>query len=66
MVNKLNFDNMSRDQLAHYMITHRDTPDGIEARRVYIRRMAEKAKSRGIEFHRPELRTQPIDNKSNR
>ena len=62
MVNKLNFDKMSRDELAHYMITHRDTPEGIEARRVYIRRMAEKAKSCGVEFHRPELRGQTIDN----
>ena len=63
-MNKLNFDNMSRDELAHYVCAHRDTPDGIEARRVYIRRMAEKAKKRGIKFDRPELHRQFID-KSN-
>ncbi len=54
-VNKLNFDTMSRDELAHYMVAHRDTPEEIEARRVYIRRMAEKAKSRGIDFERLDL-----------
>ena len=34
------------------MVSHRDTPEGIEARRAYIRQMAEKAKSCGIEFYR--------------
>ena len=61
MMNKLNFDYMSRDELAHYICTHRNTLDGIEARRVYIRRMAEKAKNRGIKFARPELHRQFID-----
>lgn len=65
-MNKLNFDTMSRDELAHYIVAHRDTPDGVEARRVYIHRLAEKARSRGIEFYRPESQTQPIENKSDR
>jgi len=52
----LNFDNMSRDELAHFMVSHRGTPEEIEARRVYIRRMAEKAKSRGIDFERLDLK----------
>lgn len=51
-MSKLNFENMNRDELAHYMVSHRDTPEGIEARRAYIRQMAEKAKSCGIEFYR--------------
>jgi hypothetical protein len=61
-MNKPNFDAMSRDELAHYMVAHRDTSEEVEARRVYIRRMAEKAKSRGIEFHRPEVEIKSIDN----
>jgi hypothetical protein len=65
-VNKLNFDTMSRDELAHYMVAHRDSPDGIEARRVYIRRLAEKAQTCGVEFYRPELQTQPTESKSDR
>ncbi|MGF1478046.1 MAG: hypothetical protein ACFB4I_00940 [Cyanophyceae cyanobacterium] len=28
-MNKLNFEDMSRDELAHYMVAHRDTPDGV-------------------------------------
>jgi len=51
-MSKLNFENMNRDELARYMVAHRDTPDGIEARRAYIRQMAEKAKSQGIDFYR--------------
>lgn len=31
-MNKLNFDAMSRDELAHFMVAHRDTEKGIEAR----------------------------------
>ncbi|HLO50642.1 MAG TPA: hypothetical protein VK211_19650 [Kamptonema sp.] len=49
-MSKLNFENMNRDELARYMVAHRDTPDGIEARRAYIRQMAQKAKSRGIDI----------------
>lgn len=50
---EINFDNMSRDELAHYIVAHRDTPSAREAQRVYIRRMAEKAKEKGIEFYPP-------------
>jgi hypothetical protein len=50
-MSKLNFENMNRDELARYMVAHRDTPDGIEARRAYIRQMAEKAKSQGIDLY---------------
>ncbi len=53
-MNKSNFDSMSRDELAHYIVAHRNTSQGIEARRVFIRRMADKAQSYGIDFHQPE------------
>lgn len=61
MRNKPNFDNMSRDELAHFMVANRDTAEGIEARRVYIRRMAEKAKSLGIDFYRADLQVKSSD-----
>jgi hypothetical protein len=48
-----NFAVMSRDELAHYMVAHRDTPEGIEARQAFIRQMAKSAESRGIDFYRP-------------
>ncbi len=51
-MSKPNFDAMSRNELANYMVAHRDTPEGIEARQVFISRMAKSAKSRGIEFYR--------------
>ena len=53
-MNKPNFDSMSRDELAHYMVTHRNTPEGIEARQVFIHQMAKRAESRGIDFYRPQ------------
>ncbi|GFE67603.1 hypothetical protein [Chroococcus sp. FPU101] len=53
MMSESNFEQMSRDELAHYIVSHRDTPDGVEARRIYIRRMAEKAQKQGIELHNP-------------
>lgn len=49
-MNKLNFDKMSRDELAHYIVAHRVTTEEIEARRAYIRRLAQKAKNCGIEL----------------
>jgi hypothetical protein len=45
-MNELNFDNMTRDELAHYMVAHRDTPEAVEARRDLIRQMAKRAESR--------------------
>lgn len=52
-MNKLNFDTMTRDELAHFMVAHRDTSEEIEARRVYIRRMLEKANNHGINLSKP-------------
>ena len=51
-MNELNFDNMTRDELAHYMVDHRDTPEAVEATRALIRQMAKRAESRGIDFYR--------------
>lgn len=47
-----NFAAMSRDELAHYMVAHRDTPEGIKARQAFISQMAKRAESRGIDFYR--------------
>jgi hypothetical protein len=51
-MNKPNFDDMSRDELAHYMVAHRNTPEGTEARQAFIDQMAKRAESRGIDFYR--------------
>ena len=57
-MNKLNFDSMTRDELAHFMVAHRDTLEGREARKVYIKRMAKKAKNLGIDFYKAENQKQ--------
>lgn len=51
-MNELNFDNMTRDELAHYMVAHRNIPAAAEATRALIRQMAKRAESRGIDFYR--------------
>ena len=48
----MNLDSLSREDLARFIVTHRDTTEGIEARRIYIRRLAQKVESRGIEFYK--------------
>jgi hypothetical protein len=53
-----NFAAMSRDELAHYMVAHRDTPEGIEARQAFISQMAKRAESRGIDFYRSPIANQ--------
>ena len=60
-MSELNFDNMTRDELAHYMVAHRGTPAAVEARRALIRQMAKRAESRGIDFYRLNIRSQSID-----
>ncbi|WP_206813574.1 hypothetical protein [Chroococcus sp. FPU101] len=52
-MNEINFETMSRDELAHYIVAHRDTSGAKEAQRVFIRRMAEKAQKHGIDFYLP-------------
>lgn len=51
MMDKPNFEKMSRQELAYFMVANRNTPEEIEARRVYIRRMLEKAEKQGVELH---------------
>ncbi len=65
-MNKFNFDAMSRNELARFIVAHRDTEDGVEARRVYIRRMAEKAKKHGIDLYQPGVQVEGIDQESDR
>jgi hypothetical protein len=47
-MNELNFDNMNmtRDELAHYMVAHRDTPAAIEARRALSTNSSDGKESR--------------------
>jgi hypothetical protein len=61
-MNKLNFDSMSRDELAQYMVAHRNTPEGIEARQAFIHQMAKRAESRGIDFYRSQSQTTSHEN----
>jgi hypothetical protein len=67
-MNQPNFDNMSLDDLAHYMVAHRNTPEGIEARQAFIHQMAKRAESKGIDFYRlqsqetsPNLQVSPFE-----
>ena len=61
-MSELNFDNMTRDELAHYMVAHRDTPEAVAAIRALIRQMAKNAESRGIDFYRSQSQTASRDN----
>ncbi len=60
-MNELNFDSMTRDELAHYMVAHRNTPEAVEARRALIRQMAKKAEDNGIDFYKSNIQSQSID-----
>jgi hypothetical protein len=53
---------MSRDELANYMVAHRNTPEGTEARQAFIHQMAKRAKSRGIDFYRAQSETTSNEN----
>jgi hypothetical protein len=57
MITKVDFESMNRNELAHYIVAHRDSQEGIAARRAYIRQMAEKAKKHGIELHQAQVST---------
>ena len=61
-MSELNFDNMTRDELAHYVVAHRDTPEAVEAIRALIRQMAKNAESRGIDFYRSQSQTASRNN----
>jgi hypothetical protein len=51
-MDNVDLESLSREDLARYMVAHRETPEGREAQRIYIRRMAEKAIANGINFYR--------------
>lgn len=55
-MNTKNLDNLNREELARFIVTHRETPEGIEARRLYINRLAQKVNNSGVNFERPQFR----------
>jgi hypothetical protein len=48
---KINLDSLNREELARFIVANRDTPEGIEARRIYIRRLAKKVENCGTKFY---------------
>lgn len=54
-MDKMNLDSLSREELARFIIANRESAEGREARRIYIRRLAQKAASCGIEFYKPQV-----------
>jgi hypothetical protein len=64
MCGKPNFEEMTRDELAHYMVAHRNTPEAQEACRVFIRQMAQRLAARGIDLYAERDRSQPLDSSS--
>jgi hypothetical protein len=62
MTDQPNFEQMTRNELAHYMVAHRDTPQGIEAQRVYIQRIAKKAKELGFDLYDPDRSSKLMQN----
>ncbi len=57
-MDNVDLESLSREDLARYMVAHRGEPGEIEARRIYIRRMAEKAIANGIDFYRQNERSE--------
>ena len=51
-MNKVNLNSLSREELARFIIANRDKEEAIEARRIYISRLEEKAKSCGFDFYK--------------
>jgi hypothetical protein len=60
-MNAKNLDSLSREELARFIVAHRETPEGIEARRLYISRLAQKVNNAGVNFKNP----QSLNMKSN-
>jgi len=54
-MDNVNLDNLSREELARFIVANRETETGIEARRIYIRRLAEKAESCGFDFYKHQV-----------
>jgi len=53
-MNTKKLDSLSREELARFIVAHRETPEGIEARRLYISRLAQKVNNAGFNFKRPQ------------
>ena len=49
----INLDNLTREELARFIVANRETREGIEARRIYIGRLAQKVESAGLDFYKP-------------
>lgn len=43
-MNKINLDSLNREELARFIVANRDTPEGIEARRIYISSPSKKSR----------------------
>jgi hypothetical protein len=56
-MNSTNLDSLNREELARFIVAHRDTSEGIEARRLYIRRFAHKVNNAGVSFNDPQAKT---------
>ena len=54
-MNTTNLDNLNREELARFIVAHRETPEGIEARRLYINRLAQKVNNSGVNFEQPQF-----------
>jgi hypothetical protein len=55
-MNSTNLDSLNREELARFIVTHRETQEGIEARRLYISRFAQKVNTAGINFKQPQAK----------
>ena len=53
-MNTKNLDSLTREELARFIVAHRETPEGIEARRLYISRLAQKVNNAGVNFKQPQ------------
>jgi hypothetical protein len=58
-MNTTNLEHLNREELARFIVAHRETPAGIEARRIYINRLAQKVNNSGINFEQPQISSIP-------
>ena len=55
-MNSTNLDSLNREELARFIVAHRETPEGIEASRLYINRLAQKVNNAGVNFKHPQAK----------
>lgn len=58
-MNTKNLEKLNREELARFIVAHRETPEGVEARRIYINRLAQTVNNSGINFKQPQLMELP-------